>query len=47
MPVQTRLGLRHLEGRLRAWPRTPANDRFFAASQQLAQAMHELAGRPV
>jgi sirohydrochlorin cobaltochelatase len=44
-----KLRLRHheLEARMRAWPRTPANDPFWAASQELGTALAKACGRPV
>jgi sirohydrochlorin cobaltochelatase len=36
-----------LERRLRAWPRTPDNDPFHAASHELGKALGDAAGAPV
>lgn len=49
--VEERAALRarheELEGRMRAWPRTPANDPFHAASHELARDLAEAAGLEV
>lgn len=36
-----------LESKMRAWPRTPENDPFFAASEQLAQELSQASGYDV
>ncbi len=37
----------HLEARLRSWPRTAANDPFWAASMQMGEQLEDSAGSPV
>ncbi len=47
VPDALRARAEDLEGRMRAWPRTPENDPFWAASHQLAAELHALVGSPV
>jgi len=47
LPPQLKSRLEELGARLRAWPRTPTNDPFHAASYDLADAIQKESGRPV
>jgi sirohydrochlorin cobaltochelatase len=47
LPAGATERLEALEARMRAWPRTSANDPFHAASLELADALHAQSGRPV
>lgn len=47
LPPPARARAEELDRRVRNWPRTRDNDPFWAASHELAAALHALAGCPV
>ncbi len=47
MEPEARQRFAQLEERLRAWPRSPANDPFHHASLSMARALEQVAGYPV